>query len=282
MNNKPDEGTIMAYLYGELSAKEADQVKEYFIQHPDEWKQVQQLTEVSTFLKQVEEKEVIAPPVFMDHAGHASRFWKSGAFKTILSIAATFLLLLVAARLIGPDIAYSNGELRISFNAPARMEKGNESNPALTPTEVQQMINTSLAENNQTLVTEWEQNNELLQATIKNNFVSNSAKIDALMKQTSQASQDQIRSFVAGLQQENLQSMRDYLQLSSNDQKAYVENLLVDFSKYLQEQRKQDLQLFQTRMSSIEKNTDQFKQETELILANIISNPENIKKVNNY
>ncbi len=282
MNNKPDEGTIMAYLYGELDAKEADQVKDYFIQHPDEWKQVQQLTEVSSLLKKVEEKEVIAPPVFLDHAGHASRFWQSGAFKTLLSIAATFLLLLVAARLIGPDIAYSNGELRISFNAPAKMEKVDESQPALTPTEVQQMINTSLAENNQTLVTEWEQNNQQLQATIKNNFVSNSAKIDALMKQTSQASQDQIRSFVAGLQQENLQSMKDYLQLSSNDQKAYVENLLVDFSKYLQEQRKQDLQLFQTRMSSIEKNTDQFKQETELILANIISNPENIKKVNNY
>ena len=36
-------------------------------------------------------------------------------------------------------------------------------------------------------------------------------------------------------------------------------------------------------MSSIEKNTDQFKQETEQILANIISNPENtLKKVNNY
>lgn len=282
MNNKPDQGTIMAYLYGELSAKEADQVKDYFIQHPDEWKQIQQLTEVSDLLKNVEEKEVIAPPVFMDHAGHASRFWQSGPFKTMMSIAATFLLFLVAARLIGPDIAYSNGEVRISFNAPAKIEKVDPSNPALTPIEVQQMINTALAENNQALVTEWEQNNQQLQATIKNNFVSNSAKIDALMKQTSQASQDQIRSFVASLQQENLQSMKDYLQLSSNDQKAYVENLLVDFSKYLQEQRKQDLQLFQTRMSSIEKNTDQFKQETEQILANIISNPENFKKVNNY
>jgi hypothetical protein len=155
MNNKPDEGTIMAYLYGELSAKEADQVKDYFMQHPDEWKQVQQLTEISNLLKKVEEKEVIAPPVFMDHASHASRFWQSGGFKTLMSIAATFLLLLVAARLMGPDIAYSNGELRISFNSSAKMEKVDESQPALTPIEVQQMINTSLAENNQTLVTDW-------------------------------------------------------------------------------------------------------------------------------
>jgi len=63
----------------------------------------------------------------------------------------------------------------------------------------------------------------------------------------------------------------------------YVENLLVDFSKYLQEQRKQDLVFFQSRMSSIEKNSSQFKQETEQILSSIISNPESaIKKVNNY
>jgi 23S rRNA maturation-related 3'-5' exoribonuclease YhaM len=99
----------------------------------------------------------------------------------------------------------------------------------------------------------------------------------------SQASQDQVRTFVASLQQDNLQLMKDYMQLSAKDQKVYVESLLVDFSKYLQEQRKQDLMLFQTRMSSIEKNTDQFKQETEQILANIIANPEGaLKRVNNY
>ena len=103
------------------------------------------------------------------------------------------------------------------------------------------------------------------------------------MKVTSQASQNQVRTFVAGLQEENLKLMKDYLKLSGNEQKTYVEALLVDFSKYLQEQRKQDFQLFQTRMSSIEKNTDQFKQETEQILATIISGPEgSVRKVNNY
>ena len=103
------------------------------------------------------------------------------------------------------------------------------------------------------------------------------------MKVTSQASQDQVRTFVASLQEDNLKLMKEYLQLSSSEQKTYVEALLVDFSKYLQEQRKQDFQLFQTRMSSIEKNTDQFKQETEQILASIISKPDaTIRKVNNY
>jgi hypothetical protein len=41
------------------------------------------------------------------------------------------------------------------------------------------------------------------------------------------------------------------------------------------------MMLFQTRVSSIEKNTDQFKQETEQLLASIISNPVG-KNKNSY
>jgi hypothetical protein len=102
------------------------------------------------------------------------------------------------------------------------------------------------------------------------------------MKNTSQASQEQVKLFVSGLQNDNLKLMKDYLQLSSTEQKKYVENLLVDFSKYLQEQRNQDLKLFQTRVNSIEKNTDLFKQETEQIITSLISNSSVIKKQNSY
>ena len=102
------------------------------------------------------------------------------------------------------------------------------------------------------------------------------------MKASAQASEDQVRIFVSGLQSDNLRLMKDYLKLSSTEQQKYVEGLLVDFSKYLQEQRNQDLALFQTRMSSIEKNTNQFKQETEQILTSIITSKSGNKKTNSY
>ncbi len=102
------------------------------------------------------------------------------------------------------------------------------------------------------------------------------------MKATALASEDQVRTFVSGLQNDNLRLMKDYLKLSSTEQQKYVESLLVDFSKYLQEQRNQDLALFQTRMSSIEKNTNQFKEETEQILTSIITNKGVSKKTNSY
>jgi hypothetical protein len=64
--------------------------------------------------------------------------------------------------------------------------------------------------------------------------------------------------------------MKDYFQLTSTQQKQYVEDLVVDFAKYLQQQRNDDLQLVQTRLHSIEQNTNTFKQETEQILTSII------------
>jgi hypothetical protein len=284
MNYKPDEGTLMAYLYGELDAAESEKVMEYLNQHPEELKTLHQLADVSNVMKQVQDKEVIAPPIFGDVEAKQVHFWQSSYFKTMMSIAASFILILVAARLIGPEITYSGGELRISFNDSKKIEQMVQPvQEPLTPIQVQEMINSSLTKNNQAITAGWEDNQKKIDQSIKNSFAANSNKIDELMKVTSQASQDQVRTFVASLQEDNLKLMKDYLQLSSSEQKTYVEALLVDFSKYLQEQRKQDFQLFQTRMSSIEKNTDQFKQETEQILATIISNPDaTIRKVNNY
>lgn len=284
MNYKPDEGTLMAYLYGELDAAESEKVMAYLNQHPEELRTLQQLAGVSNVMKQIQDKEVIAPPIFGDASAKRVHFWQSSSFKTMMSMAASFILILVAARLIGPEITYSSGELRISFRDSKKIEHVSQSTQELlTAGEVQEMINSSLTKNNQAITVEWQDNQKKIDQSIKTSFAANSNKIDELMKVTSQASQDQVRTFVASLQEDNLKLMKDYLQLSSTEQKTYVEALLVDFSKYLQEQRKQDFQLFQTRMSSIEKNTDQFKQETEQILANIISNPDaTLRKVNNY
>jgi len=151
----------------------------------------------------------------------------------------------------------------------------------LTVDQVQSMIGSSLVKNNEFIAARWAENQKKVDESIRYRLDLNSKKTEDMMKNAALASQEQIRTFVDGLQNENLRSMKDYLQLSSAEQKKYVEGLLVDFSKYLQEQRNQDFNLFQTRMSSMEKNTDQFKQETEQILASIISNSGS-KKQNNY
>ena len=143
---------------------------------------------------------------------------------------------------------------------------------ALTEQQVGEMIHSSVASNNELLKATWNEDKNSFEHLIRKNLNSNSFKIDQLVKTASAANQEQVRSFVGQLQNDNLKMMKDYMQLSSAGQKEYIESLLVDFSKYLQEQRKQDLQLFQARMNKVEENTDQFKQETEQILTSLITN----------
>jgi hypothetical protein len=109
----------------------------------------------------------------------------------------------------------------------------------------------------------------------------NSASVEKLAKQlsaTSAASKDDIRTFVASLQKEYLTQVNDYLQLSVNDQRKYTDNLVSEFSRYLQEQRTQDINMYQTRLSRLEQNTDDLKSETEQILASIISNTQQVQQ----
>lgn len=271
MSYKPDEATLISYLYGELDAKESEKVVQYFQQYPEALKQFHEMANTLDVMRTVDDKEVIAPTIFVgQYTGRP--FWQSAYFKTSMSIAASFLLIIVAGKLSGLEVNYSSGELRISFgNKQAIQQEIVQPTNLLTQNQVQEMIDASLINNNSVIAANWNETQKKLDKSIKSSLAVNSQKIDDLMKSTSQASEEQVRGFVSNLQADNLRLMKDYMQLSSKEQKQYVETLLVDFSSYLKEQRNQDLQLFQTRMTSIEKNTVQFKQETEQILASIIS-----------
>jgi hypothetical protein len=271
MNYKPDEGMLMAYLYGELTATEAEKVQLYLQQHPEELKKLQGLGELRTVISHIQDQEVIAPPLFMNDA-NVKPLWQSNYFKTVMSIAASLLFLMVAGKFLGTEISYSNGELAINFSGKKEPIK-EIVQPSLTEEKVKEMIQNSLVSNNEVITANWTEDQKRLSQSIRQNLDQNSKKIDALMKGAADASQAQVRGFVASLQNENLKLMKDYFQLSTADQKKYTEGLLVDFSEYLKEQRRQDLMILQTRVNSIEKNTDQFKQETEQILASIISTP---------
>jgi hypothetical protein len=262
MNNRPDESILVSWLYGELDEVEKAKVEKYFQENPGELKKMQQLRGVSDIMSNIRDKEVIAPPLFMDNDGvKVVSFWRTNSFRTIVTIAASFLLLITAAKLLGTEINYSKGSLVISFGKPTPPEA------SLTAMDVQKMIEESNSKNQ-----------EALDAAIKENLASNTSKINELVRQASNASQADIRSFVSSLQRDNLTQMRDYLQLSASDQRKYTDNLVVEFSKYLQEQRTQDINMFQTRFSRLEQNTDQLKSETEQIMASIISNSPQVQQ----
>ena len=271
MSYKPNENDLMAYLYGELEAPEKEAMDKYLFEHPEARQELERLQYMRTMLSNVEDKEVIAPPIFVGE-NKVRLLWNVPYLKTIVSIAASLLVGILVGRLSGMRIQYQASELRISFgdvqmNTPSEAVKPSD----LSTEQVQAMINKSLNQNNLVMQSSLRETQEQLDASITKSLATNSNKIDKLVREASVASQDQIRQFVSGIQTENLQLVKSYFKLSGDEQKQYIESLLVDFSKYLQQQRNDDLQLVQTRLNSLEKNTDVFKQETEQILSSIIT-----------
>lgn len=271
MSYKPDESVLMAYLYDELNADEKLKVEEYLHSNPAAIKELEQLQDLRKMMALVEDKEVIAPPIVMEDSRQRF-FWNAPYGKTIIGIAASLLLLMVAGKLLDLTVNYSNRELRLSFGAPAEIKTQAPMNASLSAEEVQRMINESMQQNNQIVQANWSESQKKLDESISKNLALNSARINNLVQQASNASQNQIRDYVASLQNQNQQMVKDYFQLTTSEQQKYIESLLVDFSKYLQQQRNNDLEAIQTRLVSVEQNTTVFKQETEQILASIISN----------
>lgn len=270
MSYKPDESVLMAYLYDELSGEEKEIVEKYLRENPSALKELDSLRHLRKMLSTVEDKEVIAPPIVIEDSNQRF-FWNTPYIKTIVSIAASLLLLMIAGKVLDIQVNYGNKQLSFGFGAPVK-EVVTPVTPGLTADDVQQMINSSMQQNNQVVQASLKESQEKLDASISKNLAINSTKINNLVQQASRASQDEIRQFVAGLQNQNQQLVKDYFQLSTADQQKYIEGLLVDFSKYLQQQRNNDLETIQTRMAGLEQNTTVFKQETEQILASIISN----------
>lgn len=269
MNYKPDEKDWMAYLYGELQADDKEKFEQYLLENKDARKELEKFTTLRQTLSSLDDKEVIAPPIVIGD-GRQRFIWNIPYFRTIISIAASLLLLLVAGRITGTKVTLNNNEFRLSFGE-SREASNATADPGLSAQQVQQMINSSLQNNNSTIEASWKENEERLTASIRKNLAANSVRIDQLVRQASTASQEQVRDYVASIQAENMRQVKDYFQLTSTEQKNYIENLLVDFAGYLQQQRENDLQVVQTRLNSIEQNTDIFKQETEQILSSIIT-----------
>lgn len=268
MNNKPDEATLISYLYGELDSAEQLQVEQYLQKNPEEKKRLEEWSSARHIMARLQDKEVIAPPIIVG-ADVATPWWKERYFRLPLGMAASLLLFLVAARMMNLSATFSQGELRIGFGV---IQKTEPVVPSLTAHQVNDMINNTVSQNNEVLQASWSEDRKSLEQSIRRNLNVNSTKIDRLVETASAASQEQVRNFVGQMQNDNLKLMKDYMQLSATGQKEYIETILVDFSKYLQEQRNQDLQFFQTRMSKIETNTNLFKQETEQILTSLITN----------
>ncbi len=277
MNFKPDEALLMAYLYGELQGEEKVNVENYLEEHPEVVRKLETLNQVRSIMARVTDKEVIAPPIVLDHQ-RKQYFWNTSFGKTMLGIAASLTLIMLVGKFTGLHISINDKSLTIGFGS--ELDRSAEITvpvqPILTSTDVQSMINQSLSQNNETFVAQWSESQQKLDESIRRTIAYRSEdQVNELMKKVSAASDEQIRQFALSLQADNARMIKDYMALNSSDQRKYMEELLIDFARYLEQQNRSDLQVLQARLNSIEQNTNLFKYETEQILTSIISSVDN-------
>lgn len=275
MNYRPDEALLISYLYGELQGEEKRQVERYLAEHPEALKEVESLAFVRKTLTNIPDKEVIAPPIVFDD--HKNRyFWNTPFGRSLMGIAASLTLILLVGKLTGLNASYTDNTFTIRFGEPKELPVTETVQPGLSAYAVQEMIDQSLTRNNDQLQAQWTETQQKLDQSIRTNLASRSdADFNKLVQRVSAASEDQIQQFALTLQAENASMIKDYLTLNSTDQRKYMEELLIDFAKYLEQQHRNDLQVLQARLNSIEQNTDLFKHETEQILTSIISSVDN-------
>jgi protein-tyrosine-phosphatase len=279
MKAKPGEAMLMAYLFNELEGEEKRAVEEYLADNPEAKAEFAALARVQALLSTVKDKEVIAPPLVMGNS-HTS-LWRQSYIRVPLSIAASLLVVMLAAFALDLRVSYRANELRMTFGEATPTPQAIQ---PLSPEQIQQMITTTVTQNNQQLQAGWESSQHQWSEAVKKTLASaGNQNLDALVTRAAQATEAQVRDYVLSMQTENAKMVKDYMTLTSNEQAKYIEELLVDFGKYLDQQRKNDFQALQTRLSSIEQNTDLFKQETEQILSTIITSVEGSNKnLKNY
>ena len=249
MSYKPDESTLVAYLYNELNAEERARVEAYLTAHPEAKKELKEISEMRKLMGKWQDSEVNEPTfVFEDKkVVMLSRDnWMTGLMKSSLGIAASIALIMVFAYFTNLSVVKNDMRIQISFGE--KKETNTNATPTLSEENIKSWMAESVADNNAQLVGKIND----VEANITNDL-----------------------GYVLQLKDENKEILFDLMTSTENAQRQYVNEILADYSLYLEEQRQNDLQMIQTSFNSLKDNTEVSQIETNQILASIITTVNN-------
>ncbi|MFT7032285.1 MAG: hypothetical protein ACJA2S_000784 [Cyclobacteriaceae bacterium] len=264
MKSKVNESQIIDYLYGNLSDKEKQFMDEAMKKDPVLKQEIDEMASVMGFLGKSEDKEEIPPAfVFPNEHQASSSFFSSGTFKSIVSIAASLLILLLSAYVTGFYISKDSNKLLIGFNSDNSVQ-------SISKDEVKGIMQEVMANYNQ----EQENKLESLDTKFKTQLESSKSENLNLLKEymasNSKNSQEVMKNYIQQSNSTNRKMIADFFQVSTEHQQEYLSTVLTDFSKFYNNQRKEDLETIRTGLLDYRDSNDQKQYETELVLANLV------------
>ena len=272
MRWKPSEVEIIDYLYGDLSPEMNIKFEEYLKQNSDFANEVDELRLTQNILPNLPEEEVIPPLPISGTKKLSFERKKDRKWLYPISIAASIAALLLVGYFTQFSIAIGEKGFKLAFN-----DNQQKTEAQFTKDEILSLIDNKVTLATDDLKSDMTNMESSFTSLIEQNkkLTESEIKRVASMKLQTKIDEAQIVSFIAQLEDENKKAMQKFYQASADNQQTYMRNILLDFNEYLDEQRKKDLQYIQANMLDI-KNTSELKQEeTDKILANIITTVNN-------
>ncbi|MEM7108877.1 MAG: hypothetical protein AAF519_11680 [Bacteroidota bacterium] len=271
MSYKPDEITLINYLYGELTVEEKKAVEDYLKKNPEVAKEVQGLSDTRSITSSYEDKEVI-PPVNLFRGEQGEKMgYKGRTWRMTMVIAASVSLLLIVGFLTGYNASYGNEGLTVGF-----INDQKEEDTKITLDQIEKLLEESMRRNRN------DQRNEL--TAFKQNFERDYSdmmkqhehQLAAFVNKQLEVDEKKLGEYARNLELRNAELINQYFESSQIEQQTYVKNLLIDFTAYLEEQRIQDRDFYLNRLIDLKLSTDLKQQETEQMLTSIIKSVHNL------
>ena len=246
---------MMDYLYDELNPAERKAFELQMAQNSELKAELEAFQTDKKVLENWEDEKVSAPPFFKVYKNPVRNNTQTG-IKWVLSIAASLLILLIAAKVTGLEISSQNSEFRIAFGQKIQTKS------QLDKTEIEQMVNLALINHEEKLA---------------DGKKADKQDLENYLAQQSKQNEKLIGNYLIGLQQSNVEIMQTYWKESNEQQQMYTENLLANFVEYMEAQRKDDMAYLFAKMELMETDKDLFKIETGQMINSLASNQQEVQ-----
>lgn len=258
MSYKVDESTLMAYLYDELSTEERSKVEAYLEKNEAARTELEELKETRFLLNKIRDRDVEIPRFKFDQsnvvvgASNHQSWWKYP-----MSIAASIAFLLIVGYLTSFQVSVDEGGLQVAFGVDNSVDSNKE---LYTKSQVESIVSDALKANTELV--------DQRMSAYKNSITSQVAqKLPA-------PDQELLNEYMTRLRDFNRETLRSMLENSEQSQKDYTDKSLQELAVFLDIQRRNDLEVIQTRFQNFEDDAEYNQLQTNQILTNLISSVE--------
>lgn len=260
MMYKPSPEAWMEFLYGEMEAGEMEKMKQYLAENPRAEEEWQALNQTREHMQSVPVPVAPEPPSMLIQA-KTRNIWYQNRW---LHAVAAGIALMLSAKLIGVHMRFEDKVFSIQFGEPAAQDPNRELQDKIALLELQ----------NKALLTQ-SKNDSLFQAVFQLGSslerLEQQNKILAQKVNTKGISESQLAALKADIGEANYQMVLNTLGQTQEYQQAYTEELLGNFSQFLEQQRQQDLKLMEVAFNHIIEQNDLQQEETQYLLTELMA-----------